>query len=101
MESHDGLFEIADDDRRHAGLFQLPQQCELQRIGILKFVDHKAVDPADQGLENVGALVQQLPCCRDHVGVVNDARLALGLRVVKQHLLAGRQQHVDVFTGVR
>ena len=100
LKTHDGLLEIAHHQRRHPCLPQLPQECELNGVGVLKLIDDQAVDPRGKRLERLRITLQKVVGQGHHVGVIHESRFALVVTVVNDHLLAGLHERTDVSDGV-
>ena len=100
LEAHDGLLEIADDQCGYARVPQLPQQLELEWVGVLKFVHNHAVDAPGQRGQHIRQRAQQAAGHRDHVVVVDQASQPLRVIVVLQSSVTGAQQRGDMFDRV-
>ena len=100
LETHDGLLEIADDQCGDARSPQLPQQLELDWVGVLKFVHNHAVDAPGQRVQHSRLRAQEAARCRDHVVVVDQAGLPLGVIVVAQGSAGGVQRRGEMLDGV-
>ena len=79
---------------------EVPEQRELERVGVLKLVHHQAVNARGEGCQRVRPLTDQPTRRRRHVRIVNQAGLLLGRPVVPVHVVGGQQQGLQVVARV-
>ncbi len=99
LEAHDRLFQVADDQGGDLHLVESPEERKLDRVRVLEFVDHYAIHPALQLLQDV-RFRQELPGDVHHVDIIHQPVPLLVRRVLCQAILACAEQPLRMGQGV-
>jgi hypothetical protein len=100
LEAHDGLLDVADDQRARRLPGKGPEKGELDRVGVLELVDDDAVDAAQHGVADIVVGAQQALGIAQHVGKVDDAEGALALCIAGKDRLGAGDQRGGMHAGV-
>ena len=100
LESHDSLLGIADNQRMLGAARKVPEESELNGIGILELVHDYAIDLRHDRIEDGGIVSQKAGGIGHHVRKIDHTKAALVLLVIGHCGLSAQNQRPCMSHGI-